>query len=259
MSEPATGTAATAKRQRDSFWPRSALRLSAATAIIAALIASYWLLSKSGALEILGHSDLLRDHVARLGLYGPLAVIALMVVAIVIGPIPSAPIALAAGAVYGHTWGTLYVLVGSEAGALTAFGMARLLGCDLLPRVCASRESLRLLGSQNTLMGIVFVSRLLPFISFDVVSYAAGLTALSLWRFALATLAGVLPASFVLAHFGNELASAEMEKIALTVLALGLLTGVPIVARMVWLRFAGRSSKRKPLTAPGRHRRRTGA
>ena len=47
------------------------------------------------------------------------------------------------------------------------------------------------MGSQNALMGIVFVSRLLPFLSFDIVSYGAGLTTLSAWRFALATLAGL--------------------------------------------------------------------
>lgn len=245
LNEHAADAAATTKRERGSLWTGSGPRLLAGIAIVAALIATYWLLSKTGALQILAHSDVLREHMARLGVYGPLAVIALMVIAIVIGPIPSAPIALAAGAAYGHTWGTLYVLVGSEVGALAAFAIARLLGCDLLPRVCASRESLRLLGSQNALMGIVFVSRLIPFISFDVVSYAAGLTALSLWRFALATLAGVPPASFLLAYFGSELASTEIERIALTVLALGLLTGVPIVARMIWLRLAARSSERE--------------
>jgi uncharacterized membrane protein YdjX (TVP38/TMEM64 family) len=41
-------------------------------------------------------------------------------------------------------------------------------------------------------MTIVFVSRLLPFISFDIVSYAAGLTRLAMWRFAVATLAGIV-------------------------------------------------------------------
>jgi uncharacterized membrane protein YdjX (TVP38/TMEM64 family) len=79
------------------------------------------------------------------------------------------------------------------------------------------------------LMAIVLASRLLPFISFDVVSYAAGLTALSPWRFAVATLAGILPASFLLAHFGGEMASGELDRILLAVLALGLLTGIPLV------------------------------
>jgi len=87
-------------------------------------------------------------------------------------------------------------------------------------------------------MAIVFASRLLPFISFDVVSYAAGLTTLTLWRFALATLAGILPASFLLAHFGGEMATGELDKILFAVLALGLLTGVPLAVHFLRKRDA---------------------
>lgn len=64
--------------------------------------------------------------------------------------------------------------------------------------------------------------RLIPFLSFDIVSYAAGLTPLQPWRFVLATLIGVTPVSFALAYFGGELASADFDRIELTVLAIGL-------------------------------------
>ncbi|MCD6706936.1 MAG: VTT domain-containing protein [Thiobacillus sp.] len=47
-------------------------------------------------------------------------------------PIPSAPIALAAGAVLGHAWGTLYVVLGAQLGAMAAFGIARFVGYELL-------------------------------------------------------------------------------------------------------------------------------
>lgn len=218
------------------------IRLALGLIIIALLAAAYLWLSQGGALDILLDGAELRERIAGLGWLGPLGVVGLMTVAIVINPLPSAPIALAAGGIYGHTWGTLYVLTGAETGALLAFGIARFAGCDLLPKVFAGRESLRLFGSQNTLMAIVFVSRLIPFISFDIVSYAAGLTALSAWRFALATLAGILPASFLLAHFGAELVSAELDRVAVTVLALGLLTLVPIVARLIWTRLHGRAA-----------------
>jgi len=44
--------------------------------------------------------------------------------------------------------------------------------------------------------------------------YAAGLTPPSAWRFAVATLAGIVPAGFLLAHFGDELASADAGRMA---------------------------------------------
>jgi len=168
-----------------------------------------------------------------LGMAGPLAIVALMVIAILVSPIPSAPIALAAGALYGHTWGTGYIALGAELGALAAFGLARLLGRDALQRWLGSRLPSARLGSQNALMAIVFISRLLPFISFDVVSYAAGFTTLTWWRFALATLAGILPASYLLAHFGDEMATGELDRILYAVLALGLLTLVPLTVHLV--------------------------
>ena len=95
------------------------------------------------------------------------------------------------------------------------------------------RLSMGLLGSQNALTGIVLVSRLLPFISFDIVSYAAGLTVLSFWRFAIATLVGVIPASFLLAHFGGEMATGESDRIMISVLALGSITLVPLAVKLI--------------------------
>lgn len=208
-------------------------KLLAVFALLGLLAATYWLLHQTGALAIILNRAELHDHIARLGAWGPLLVIALMVLAIMVSPIPSAPIAMAAGAAYGHVWGTLYVLLGAEIGALAAFGLARWLGGETLRRWFGERLSLGLLGSQNALMGMVLLSRLLPFISFDIVSYAAGLTALSFWRFALATLIGIVPASFLLAHFGGEMATGESDRIMISALALGAITLIPFVVKFV--------------------------
>ena len=183
----------------------------------------YWLLSHGEMVPVPLEVPALREKILGLGIWGPVAVMALMTVAVVLSPLPSAPIALAAGAVYGHTWGTIYVVVGAELGAVIAFITARLVGYEAVRRWIGGRLSLGKMGSQNVLMGAVFVSRLLPFVSFDAVSYAAGLTALTTWRFALATLAGLVPASFLLAHFGGEMGSVEeYEQAAVLILILGV-------------------------------------
>jgi len=201
----------------------------AAVVIVALLAAAaYWLLHETGALTTIMDAAALRDHMTRLGAWGPLTVIALMVLAIMVSPIPSAPIALAAGAVYGQIWGTVYVILGAEIGALAAFGIARWLGAATLRRWFGDRLSVGLMGSQNTLMMIVLVSRLLPFVSFDIISYAAGLTVIKFWRFAVATLIGIVPASFLLAHFGGEMATGESDRILISVVALGAITLIPL-------------------------------
>ncbi|MEQ8748768.1 MAG: VTT domain-containing protein, partial [Amphiplicatus sp.] len=163
----------------------------------------------------------------------PLAIVGLMTFAVVFSPLPSAPIALAAGAIYGHVWGTVYVIAGAELGALVAFALARCLGRDALrrwPRATAANAFLdRFMRSQNALTFAVFASRLMPFLSFDVVSYAAGLTPLAAWRFAGATLAGVAPASFALAHVGGVAASGEFAYGGALTLALGILVLSPFL------------------------------
>lgn len=146
--------------------------------------------------------ETVRILVTQAGPAGPLAIIGLMTLAIVASPIPSAPIALAAGLIYGHLLGTVLVVIGAELGAITAFLIARYFGRERIERWLGSRYQNRFLGSQNALMATVFASRLLPFVSFDVISYAAGLSQIAFWRFGLATLAGIVPASFVLTHLG---------------------------------------------------------
>ena len=214
----------------------TSIRLIVFGCIVVALIAAYEILSRQGIVSLLEDGAALKLWIEQLGTAGPFIVITLMTTAIIISPIPSAPIALAAGAVYGHTAGAVYVATGSELGAIIAFALARWVGADVLHKWLSVRLNKRMIGSQNTLMGIVFVSRLLPFISFDIVSYAAGITPLSFWRFAVATLAGIIPASILLAHFGSELASGENQRIGITVLLLGGVSLIVMLAKWFSMR-----------------------
>jgi uncharacterized membrane protein YdjX (TVP38/TMEM64 family) len=180
--------------------------------------------------------------VARAGMWGPVVIVVLMTVAVVVSPVPSAPIAMAAGAAYGQLWGTVQVVIGAELGALIAFGLARILGHDVLRRIFGDRVDAGLLGSQTALTVTVFASRLMPFVSFDMVSYAAGLSRLHAWRFTLATLAGIIPASFLLAYFGAEAISGDIGRTTWAVIALGLVTGLPLL----WVAMRRQSENSSP-------------
>lgn len=234
---------------RSSKW-RTLAKLLAASATLLMLAATYWLQFETDVLAAVLDGATLRDEILRLGAWGPIAIIGLMTLAVVASPIPSAPIALTANVAYGHTWGTIYVLIGAEIGALIAFGIARFLGYEAIQRWFGDRLAFRHPRSQHALMGVVFVSRLMPFLSFDLISYAAGVTPLKLWRFAIATLAGIVPASFLFAHFGGELASADATKLAAIILGLGAISIIPIAVKFL------RSEKSHPATdaRPAGHR-----
>ncbi len=210
-----------------------ALKTVVALGFFALLASGFWLASRTGFLDILFDGIQLQAWITDIGPYGPAAIVTLMTIAIVASPLPSAPIAVTAGAAYGHYWGTAYVIAGAELGALAAFFIARFLGHDVVKGWFGGKISLGWLGSQNAMMGFVFVSRLLPFISFDIISYAAGLTSIAFWRFAVATLAGVIPSSFLLAHFGDEMTTGESSRIMISVIALGGLTLVPVLIAVV--------------------------
>jgi uncharacterized membrane protein YdjX (TVP38/TMEM64 family) len=207
-----------------------------------ALAAGAWLLWGGPNLAARIDEEALEALVAQAGPAGPLLVVGLMTLAVVASPIPSAPVALASGAAYGHVWGTIWVVIGAELGALVAFTLARILGFDIIRRWTGPGIDRGLAGSQNALTAVVLLSRLLPFVSFDAVSYAAGLSRLRLWRFSLATLAGIVPASFLLAHFGSVAMDGEAG--AMTwVIAVGL--GVLTAGPLVWAAWRGAETRRE--------------
>lgn len=209
------------------------LKIVYSAILLITLVVIYFLLANSSLGGFFSDMELLIFKARSWGVLGPLLFIGLMVLAIVFNPLPSAPIAIAAGAVYGHTLGTVYIVIGAEIGALAAFIIARLIGADLVRQLIPSSLSMGRFGTQNGLTLAVFVSRLIPFMSFDLVSYAAGLSAIKFWRFGLATLLGLVPVSFALAHVGSQVIGAEQTKLAAIVLIIGLLMAIPLVVAII--------------------------
>lgn len=139
------------------------------------------------------------------GIFAPVIYMGLMVLAVVISPIPSLPLDVAAGAFFGPALGTAYSVAGASTGAVVSFYIARLLGREFIERFLGGHINFCSKCSDNLLTKIVFISRLLPVISFDVVSYGAGLTAMSARKFAFATFFGMIPLTFIYNYFGSVL------------------------------------------------------
>lgn len=206
-------------------------------AVVLGMAALYWLLARSGLIGLIGDKAALRAAIERLGLWGPVAVVGMEALAIVASPLPSAPVALAAGAAYGSLLGTVLIVLGAILGAVIAFVIARCIGFEIIRRFDGAQKYLAMLGhnySQRWLMGMVFVSRLLPFVSFDAVSYAAGLTPLSFWRFTLATTTGVVPVSFLLTYAGDTLIGLGSTFVLAVIVVLMALPLVYAGLRALW-------------------------
>lgn len=218
-------------------------RILAVVLALAAAAGLFLMERETGWLAAVTDQQALRGLVDRLGVFGPLAIVLLLALAIVMSPIPSAPIGIVAGAAYGPVWGTALTMAGSFLGAVTAFLVARFLAYDAVRRWDLVRRPLDWLEaghSQNWLMAAVFLTRLAPFLSFDAISYAAGLTPLTFWRFAIATLLGVAPISFLLAYGGETVFAAGGGNPIVALLVFGGITGIPILARVIWVKTRAR-------------------
>lgn len=139
-----------------------------------------------------------------LGAWAPVLLVGMMILAVVVGPIPTLPISATSGLAFGLVGGTAVAATGALIGAMIAFWAARLLGRDVACRYLKDNPLFGGEKSQNLLFWIVLVTRLVPLFSFALVSYAAGVTAISAWRFAAASLIGMLPMTVVFAGLGQS-------------------------------------------------------
>lgn len=187
------------------------MRLGLMALGLVALLASGTWLASSGHLGVLADPERLRLWIEGLGPYAWMVLLLLLALNVVVSPIPSAPFLIATGAVYGPWLGSLIGLIGIQAGALVAFLIARHLGADAVRKLAGEKALQRLEGSQMTLAMIVLMSRVVPLVSFDVVSWVAGLTPLRTWLFTLANLLGITPMTVLMVLVGTGAVASDRD------------------------------------------------
>ena len=167
------------------------------------LMAAIWLVLRQLGMPSSLAPEALSQWLSQQNGLGVVLLMLLMVLAVVIGPIPTLPISATAGLAYGIAMGTAVAVAGALAGAIIAFYLARILGRELVRRKLDQNPVFSVRGSQRFLFVAVLLTRLIPLFSFAMISYAAGVTAISLWRYVLATTLGMLPMTFVFAGLGH--------------------------------------------------------
>lgn len=156
--------------------------------------------------HLLAAGDLaaVRDYLRGFGVWAPVVSVALMQVQAVIAPLPSLPLMYANGLLFGTLWGGLLSWASILLSAALCFGLARLWGRPLVERI-VSPAGLAWADRTVTRYGpfAIFLGRLVPLTSFDLLSYAAGLTRMRLGPFCVATGLGMMPAIFLTAAAGD--------------------------------------------------------
>ena len=176
----------------------------------------------------------------QLGPWGPPVLIGLMILTVVVGPIPTMVVSVAAGMAYGPGWGFLISMSGALAGATLSFWIARVVGQPLVQRFTRSHLALSERYSDSLLFWVVLLARLIPVVSFALVSYGAGLTAMTTRRFLIATALGMSPMTFFYVLAGNGLGVDSRWVIVGGLLAVVILLGLPRLIEAGWLPLPAR-------------------
>lgn len=156
--------------------------------------------SKLGSLNLESVIELIRGY----GAYAAIVSFFLMILQSILSPIPALLITLSNAAIFGWWKGALLSFWSAMAGAALCFYIARTLGRDVVEKITTKTglakvdEFFERYGKNS-----ILICRLLPFVSFDIVSYAAGLTPIKFWDFFIATGLGQLPATIVYSYLGN--------------------------------------------------------
>lgn len=150
--------------------------------------------------------EAIKGYILSFGVWAPIVSFMLMVFQSVLAPLPAFLITFANASLFGWIYGALLSWTSAMAGATLCFFIGRIYGRDVVQKFI-NQSHLEKVDKFFEDYGdrAVLIGRLLPFISFDGVSYAAGLTNMSFLSFFWATGIGQLPATLVYSYVGGVL------------------------------------------------------
>jgi uncharacterized membrane protein YdjX (TVP38/TMEM64 family) len=218
------------------------LRLGALAGVLATVVA---VLTLTGSLS----PERVRDWVDGFGAAGPIVFIclsALLTVALFPGPL----LAGASGLLFGTALGTPVSIAAATLGASLAFSLSRWWAHDAVLALAGRRLlAIRDLLARRGFLSVLY-ARIAPGVPYNLVNYAAGLTAIPLRTFAAATALGVSPRAFAYTALGGSLDDlGRPEAIVALCLLVAMAVGGLISLRATgsaagWSSRAGRSAGR---------------
>lgn len=177
----------------------------AGIAVLAALVLGLPPLHHAVEAALHGDSTEVHDQIDKLGVAGPLLIVALALIHSVV-IYPAEIVNAAAGFVYGFFPAVAIVTVAWLLSALLCYAVGTRVARPLLDRWFGVERFERFermieRGGAPLLLAL----RLIPIVPFSLVCYAAGAARVPLWRFVWTTLVGYMPITALAVFFGTRL------------------------------------------------------
>ena len=150
--------------------------------------------------------------------YGPFGLLVVMIIQTIIAPIPSEALLIFSGAIGMKVFDIVFFGgTGLIIGSVLAFYIARKGGKPIIEKLLGKEWMLRVdKWVEKNGAKAIFLTRLIPIVPFDLISYIAGITRLEFKAYLLATVLGAFPRSLFLAVAGTSV------KEVLTFIGVGL-------------------------------------
>jgi uncharacterized membrane protein YdjX (TVP38/TMEM64 family) len=187
-------------------WPWAILCIAAA--------AMFWSWYSGGVVaDLLSPQTSADDKVAALkqyfescGVWAPLAYVVFVTIEVVVAPLPGIMLYAPGGLIFGAFWGGTLAVIGNTLGAGLSCLLMRSLGAGLATRLNDSQAIERLQTELESRGGMwIFLLRVNPLTSSDLVSWAAGLTRIRTVTVMLATGCGMAPLCYLQSWLSDTL------------------------------------------------------
>lgn len=175
----------------------------------------------------------LQTWLKQAGLWAPVIYIVLYTVGTIL-ILPSTPLNLSGGAIFGAWWGTLWTTIAAVIAAVVAFAFTRTVGRDVVARKFAGRWEAMDAEMRQGGVFYMFAIRLLPIIPYGLVNFAAGLTSIRFKDYLVGTVLGTVPGILPFVMMGSGLRALKSGDILPLMGALAL-TGM-LVGGATWYR-----------------------
>lgn len=187
------------------------------------------------------------DRIRGAGMVGHLSLFALLILQCVISPLPSEPLMMAAGYLYGPRPGFVLAWTGVTCGAMACFALAQSVGAPLVhrfvePKRITALEAYFANRSVLAAASLLLFIRIFAFSSFDLVSYACGLLRFPVRWFFVTSALGVTPKVFAFTYLGANVGPQPVWlNVLIAVGMLGILAAIPL-----FMRHLARQARRMP-------------
>ncbi|WP_443141695.1 TVP38/TMEM64 family protein [Pseudalkalibacillus sp. R45] len=149
-------------------------------------------------------------------------------------------LSIAGGLAFGVLLGTLLTITGTLIGASLTFMIVRKFGHQFQVQQWNRTQKLQKSIDERGFYYVVFL-RVIPFLNYDLVSIASGLSNVGFRPYIAGTLCGMIPGVFLLNFFGSSLATGNMKQIV------AILTVIVIIALISYIIKRLQKKSRSPI------------